>query len=495
MTAAQLEVALRSRLLEAAPLLLPGCVPAELGSLSTIELVRIVLRSLRERDRASAWLGYVALAGAFPTLPQLDDFARALRLASDATLVAEVLEAVDIAERRHRTADRTIRIVRDSIIVDVGFCATHAHNTGIQRVVRSLIPRWEQSGHPHLLVAWTHDDAGYRDLTEVERRRVTDWRQDSPRPIGTEATPDELIVPWECGLFLPEVPQYDQCGPLAALADAAVATIDLIGYDVIPITSADSVSAGESERFAIFLDVVKRARSVIAISDTVRGEFDGFASTLSSQGIAGPAVHSVPLAVDVPPGAREIAASETGTRVPTVLCVGSHEPRKNQEAVLFAAQRLHREGVPIRMVFVGGGNRVAYADFDRRVRALRRTGMQVESHRRLSDAELWRLYGESRFSVFVSLHEGFGLPVAESLALGTPTLTSDRGSLAEIAALGGCVTVDPRDDEAIVNGMRALLSDDELRDRLAGEAARIASRSWLDYAERVWELVAARGVA
>lgn len=87
----------------------------------------------------------------------------------------------------------------------------------------------------------------------------------------------------------------------------------------------------------------------------------------------------------------------------------------------------------------------------------------------------------------VSLHEGYGIPVVEALAKGVPVLTSDYGSLAEVAAAGGCLTVDPRDPEAIAAGMRTLLTDDALVDRLRREAAARPARSWEQYATEVWD--------
>ena len=85
-----------------------------------------------------------------------------------------------------------------------------------------------------------------------------------------------------------------------------------------------------------------------------------------------------------------------------------------------------------------------------------------------------------------SLNEGYGLPVAESLYAGTPVVTSDFGSLAEIAAGGGCVLVDPRDDSAIAAGIRSLIEDDELHSRLSAEASALRPRTWAEYAADVW---------
>jgi glycosyltransferase involved in cell wall biosynthesis len=188
--------------------------------------------------------------------------------------------------------------------------------------------------------------------------------------------------------------------------------------------------------------------------------------------------------VEVPGAATAIPRESTDRAL--VLCVGSHEPRKNQEAVLAAGELLSREGIDFELVFVGGGSRGATSSFDARTSRLRSRGFPVRSLRGLSDDELWRLFARARFSVFVSLHEGFGLPVAESLALGVPVLTSDFGSLAEIAALGGCLTVDPRDDDAIAEAMRRMLTDDELILRLRAEAAAIPARGWRDYADDLW---------
>jgi glycosyltransferase involved in cell wall biosynthesis len=89
------------------------------------------------------------------------------------------------------------------------------------------------------------------------------------------------------------------------------------------------------------------------------------------------------------------------------------------------------------------------------------------------------------------LHEGYGLPVAESLAYGTPALTTDYGSTAEIAAEGGALTVDPRDDDALVNAMRRLLTDDDLVTELEQAAGARPIRTWDDYARELWDVLAA----
>jgi glycosyltransferase involved in cell wall biosynthesis len=108
----------------------------------------------------------------------------------------------------------------------------------------------------------------------------------------------------------------------------------------------------------------------------------------------------------------------------------------------------------------------------------------------VTDEELWQTLRAARFSVFLSLHEGFGLPVAESLACGTPCLTTDYGSTREIADGGGALVADPHDDRAIAEQMRRLLTDDDLVQELEEQARRRPVRTWDDYARELWTALA-----
>lgn len=81
----------------------------------------------------------------------------------------------------------------------------------------------------------------------------------------------------------------------------------------------------------------------------------------------------------------------------------------------------------------------------------------------------------ARALLMPSLAEGFGLPVAEAMALGTPVLTSHAGALAEVAG-GAALLVDPFDGAAIATALRSLDKDEALRGRLAEAGPRAASR-------------------
>jgi glycosyltransferase involved in cell wall biosynthesis len=92
--------------------------------------------------------------------------------------------------------------------------------------------------------------------------------------------------------------------------------------------------------------------------------------------------------------------------------------------------------------------------------------------------------------VYPSLVEGFGLPVLEAMSLGAPVVTSNRSSLAEIAA-DAAVTVHPEDEAALAAAMQRLEHDQHLRLRLRDAGLRRAAAfSWSAAARAVLDLYA-----
>jgi glycosyltransferase involved in cell wall biosynthesis len=95
----------------------------------------------------------------------------------------------------------------------------------------------------------------------------------------------------------------------------------------------------------------------------------------------------------------------------------------------------------------------------------------------------------ARATLFPSLYEGFGLPVLESMTLGTPVLTSTTSSLPELTGKDGAHLVDPYDVQAIARGIRDLDSSELLRRELIEKALqRAALFSRGPYEERLLKL-------
>ncbi len=444
-------------------------------------LLDLLARTVREReDVRLVWLLLAAVLSGFPDEETVTWVRRRLWIEPAVEALGVFLQAGMRDPIGLGDPSAEIEVV-DAPVVDVNFCARYAHNTGIQRVVRETVSRWVRDQPDIVLVAWNDAGTAMRRLSELETGRVISWNAQSEDADDT--VPSRIVIPFGTDVVLPEVPQAFQSAALTALAAFSGNDVAMIGYDMIPVVSPNTVAELEIEKFSHYLGIVKRASTVVAISETAAREFGGFASARAAQGLPGPRTSAVSLPIDVPTADEE--ETPLSSR-PLVLCVGSQEPRKNHEAILFAAEMLWREGLDFSLEFIGGGSADNIRRFDRQVRELRGRGRPILVRRGVGDAELLSAYAAARFTVFPSIHEGYGLPVAESIATGTPAITSDYGSTGEIGADGGCLLINPRDDGELVSAMRRLLVDDELLRELRAQIRARPRRTWDDYAAEVW---------
>jgi glycosyltransferase involved in cell wall biosynthesis len=158
--------------------------------------------------------------------------------------------------------------------------------------------------------------------------------------------------------------------------------------------------------------------------------------------------------------ADEIAAFRRRRGLPErfVLFVGTLEPRKNLVRLVEAFARIRDSRVGL---VLAGGKGWLYDDLFARVEAL---GLDEEivfpGYVMNDELPLW--YNAATVFGYPSVYEGFGLPVLEAQACGTPVLTSNISSLPE-AAGDGALMVDPYDVEALAAELDRLLKDERLR--------------------------------
>jgi glycosyltransferase involved in cell wall biosynthesis len=184
-----------------------------------------------------------------------------------------------------------------------------------------------------------------------------------------------------------------------------------------------------------------------------------------------------------PAAVAEVLARH-GLARPYVLSVGVLEPRKNLAGLVEAFGRLVDQ--PAVTLAVAGPT--GWLDGD--PRGLAAASGRAERIRFLGEVpaeDLPALYSGAEVLAYPSLYEGFGLPVLEAMACGTPVVASRVASLPEVVGEAG-ILVDPEPD-AIAAGMRELLGDRRRRDELAAAGlARAATFSWRRAASATLEL-------
>lgn len=180
--------------------------------------------------------------------------------------------------------------------------------------------------------------------------------------------------------------------------------------------------------------------------------------------------------VPIDRAAGAVIAARRGVNQEYVLSVGSLEPGKNRARLIHAMRQLRDDGLDYALLVVG---QKAW-DYERDIRLVDELGMRdrVVFAGYVPQADMPALYSGATAFACPSLYEGFGLPVIEAMACGTPTLTSNVSATAEVAG-DAALLVDPLSVAAIRDGLRELLTDDALRARLSEAGrARAAEFSW-----------------
>lgn len=167
-----------------------------------------------------------------------------------------------------------------------------------------------------------------------------------------------------------------------------------------------------------------------------------------------------------------------GIALPYVLFQGTLEPRKNLDGLLDAWELLPEPLRQRHALVLSGGKGWLDAALLRRVEALERRGLPIVRTGYVPETELPALYTGASAFVFPSHYEGFGMPVLEAMACGTPVVASHVASILEVAG-DAALLVDPRAPQSIAAALETLLSDAALAARLGARGgARALDFGW-----------------
>jgi glycosyltransferase involved in cell wall biosynthesis len=193
-----------------------------------------------------------------------------------------------------------------------------------------------------------------------------------------------------------------------------------------------------------------------------------------------------------PAVARSVQRSH-GIEAPYFLYVGTLQPRKNLTRLMEAYRHLlatWRDADGEVPLLVLAGKPGWGADSLRATAERLGVASRVRWTGYVPDEDLPALYGGALGFLFPSLYEGFGLPILEAMACGTPVLCSSTSACGEVGE-GAALLVDPLDLDQIATGMVRLARDRELRHRLVALGLdRAAGYTWRKAAAQVWDVLA-----
>lgn len=332
-------------------------------------------------------------------------------------------------------------------------------NTGIARYLAELTAALERAGVDVSRFAFGRatnpPPPGTKHLPLPARVIYPSWQrtgQPSPRWLAPQA---ELL---HCGA--PGLPRA-QLPIVATLQD-----IDALRFpDLHPSRSVKSVGA--------LLSTLDRAAAVIVGSHEV-------AAQLAARGLDRNRVTVVHHGVTRLPD-----PVEAGIEGPYFLAVGAQMPRKGFDLLIRAFGRASLAGLDGHRLVIAGPPGPQSEELIRLVLRLA-LGRRILFAGAVSDAELAGLYRDATAVCVPSVAEGFGLPVLEALAAGTPTLASDLAVLREVSG-GHASFVTPGDERAWADALIGMLEDETLRARPRAERT-----AWA--AQFTWERAAAQTV-
>jgi glycosyltransferase involved in cell wall biosynthesis len=231
-------------------------------------------------------------------------------------------------------------------------------------------------------------------------------------------------------LSLLDIPNNDGTIELhRSFTECEIVRLQSIFYDLIPFFEPDMVSEGLVGHYGKYFGLVLRAEKVVAISELVAEQFSKVSEAFHLQNPrknVRPRITSLALPSGLP------ALNADTVIVPNrIVVLGSIEPRKNHIQIFGALEMLYKEGKEFETILIGNAgwdNEEILKNLD----SIRALGINCYRRNKTTDYELNVLLSSAQMSIFVSEAEGFGLPVVESLAVGTPVIVSNIRPLVDI---------------------------------------------------------------
>jgi glycosyltransferase involved in cell wall biosynthesis len=267
---------------------------------------------------------------------------------------------------------------------------------------------------------------------------------------------------------------------------ADIITVHDLSFLVVPECAEPKLAAFLSKSVPA---AVQRADRIIAVSEQTKGDLVRLLNTPEKKIVVaynGVEERFRPRMVSEGREAEDEAALRRKLGLPErfILHVGTIEPRKNLVRLIEAYDIVRKKHGEIALVLAGRKGWL-YEPVIEAAERVNLNGGEVKFVDYVDDTDLPMLYNMAYIFAYPSLYEGFGLPAAEAMACGTPTLVSGDGALGEVTG-NAALAVDAQFVESIANGLQRLIEDEDLRRRLSeGGPKQVAQFTWQASAEKV----------
>lgn len=425
---------------------------------------------------------------------------------------------------------------KDSIFIDITHTINYPFNTGIQRVVRSLIKEIHQNQQVYpvrfesLINSWVVvnqdeldslisferntgqkipssesnsiqkriDDlneitraiwhglySSYRYLTSnengiIHRRNINVERYKFIlnrfrfKSVYRVRSREDLVVPFFLNQQLVIVEPIQNPHIVDSLEFfEEIGSLSCIVYDLLPISNPEFFQASGS--FPQFLRLIGFASKISSISNFTKNQIEKYATLRDDCSLS---IHLLPMG-------ENVLINRSSKDLPVILNVGSFEPRKNQMSLLRACELLWSKGSRFQLILVGGQG-WNNEDLKSYISELIMNGRDLRFLTDVSNETLEEFYKDSSIVVSIPWVEGFGLPVAEGIARNKIIVASKIPSHIEFANLSNVYFVEPGDLESIVDTLSlCLVNNYEIRDLSPHDFV-----TWKGYAAEIYNFLA-----
>ena len=429
------------------------------------------LEAISERDNGLYWV-WLTITGCYPNKFELQSFISDFQIRGLRKSILKLIKvrAENPLTKRYLMEVNLVKPIHTEL-VDITHTIQMPYLTGIQRVVRGVafdvdgISTFTWVGESGIMVEKSHTEGSadnfisfnnnwrLRLITFLHSFVPTLHRTPSGKKLYSIILPAaksfkryllkneavfllrnsstlKNILILNTRITIPEIPSLNHIILYEAILEHSIISIQIILYDFIPLFHEWTVNYENRGSLNIYLRLVLLANRVISISQLVQEQAILITKAFNLERPEWERRVQVFDYLPLPSGLSPVRSGEFAKHPHLVVMAGSLEPRKNHLQFLDALEILDGRGVQVDGVILGSAGWANDLILSR-IHELHAKGINISREANLTDDEMREWVGKAQVLLQISEAEGFGLPIAEALSLGTKVIVSNIRPLNE----------------------------------------------------------------